>query len=145
VIRRRSIILPLIAATLTACGTEEPERRSEPHPPASADERLLASRYREFAEALERSDADGICGGLASRLARSYGCGEGAALRLPAELRGIAVSDDEIFAAADPGARDEIQISAPTTGRDGASLIVFFRRDGGRGWRIERAMLGGYG
>ena len=145
VISRRSIALYLIAASLTACGAEEPEQRSEPHPPASADERLLATRYREFAQALEQRDADGICRGLESRLARAYGCGEGAAPRLPSELREIAVSDDEIFAAADPGTRDEIQISAPTTGRDGASLIVFFRRDGDRGWRIERAMLGGYG
>jgi hypothetical protein len=142
---RHSIATLLVAASLTACGAEEPDQSSEPHPPSSADERLLASRYRQFADALERRDEDGICRGLGSRLARAYGCGERAALRVPSELRDITVSNDEIFAAADPADRDEIQISAPTTGAGGASLIVFFRRDTARDWRIERAILGGYG
>ena len=144
VIARRTLPLLLAGAALASCGGEERKVDANgPHPPASAQERLLAGRYHDFAGALERRDADGICQGLAPRLARSYRCSAPGAPRLPAQLRGIAVSNGEIYAATDPAVPDEIQISAPTTRGDG-SLIVFFRQDGDA-WRIKRAIVGGYG
>ena len=143
-IARHTLPLLLTGAALAACGGEEGRvDASGPHPPASAQERLLAGHYRDFAGALERGDADGICHGLAQRLARSYRCGASGAPRLPAQLRDIAVSDGKIYAATDPAVPHEIQISAPTTRGDG-SLIVFFRQDGDE-WRIRRAIVGGYG
>lgn len=144
VIARRTLPLLLTGAALASCGGEEGHVDANgPHQPASAQERLLAGRYRDFAGALEGGDADGICQGLAPRLARSYRCSSSGAPRLPAQLRGIAVSDGEIYAATDPTIPDEIQISAPTTRGDG-SLIVFFLQDGDE-WRIKRAIVGGYG
>ena len=136
---RCCLVSLLIGASPGACSGGG----DHPHPPTTAEERLLADRYRQFARALEQRDAAGICRQLTSRLARSYRCSSPSRLRVPSELRDVGVSK-EIFAVTssqDPG---EVQISAPRT-RGGRSLIVFFRRQGNREWRIERAAIGGYG
>lgn len=141
---RRAVLVVLVVASLAGCDENEPARDpGAPHPPASAEERALADRYREFAAALERGDADGICRQLAPSLARSYRCGEPGAPQLPKQLRQVEVSREEIYAAIDPVVSDEIQISAPTRGE--GSLIVFFAEAGNREWRIEQVMIGSYG
>ena len=130
----------LIAASTAPCAPRDP---TDPHPPSTADERMLADRYRAFARALDQGDAQGVCRALSSALARSYRCGSRGGLRVPTRLRGVTVTD-EIFAASDPLVPGVIQLSAPRR-RGGGSLIVFFRRHGTRDWRIDQASIGGYG
>jgi hypothetical protein len=143
---RRWIIVALAAVSATGCGESGPESTAaDPHPPRSEDERFVAARYGEFVRALERKNAEGICRYLEPRLAESYGCGEGPRLRIPHELRRIEVPMTGVFAVRDPSVPDEIQISSPTTRKDGLSLIVFFRRNDSNEWRIKQTMVGGYG
>jgi hypothetical protein len=140
---RRWLPLLLAVAAVSACGATGAEPDDGPHVPRSEDERLLEARYREFVRALERKDTDGICEQLDDRLAESYGCA--ARFRLPRELRRLEVRLTDVFAAVDPSVPDEIQISSQTTRKDGYSLILFFRRGGDDRWRVNRAMIGGYG
>jgi hypothetical protein len=143
---RQWFVLVLAAGSAAGCGAAGPETNgSDPHPPRTDDERLLAARYRSFVRALERNDAHGICRPLAPRLAESYKCGASSEPRIPRALRGIEVPLTEVFAAADPSVPEVIQISSRSRRRDGGSLILFFRRRGSNEWRVTKTIIGSYG
>jgi hypothetical protein len=141
---RRWLLLVFAAASATGCGATGAES-SDPHPPRTDDERLLAARYRAFVRALDRNDAKGICRPLAARVAESYRCGARSGPRIPRELRGIEVPLTEVFAAADPSVPQVIQISSRSRRRDGASVILFFRRHRSNEWRVTKTIIGSYG
>jgi hypothetical protein len=141
---RRSFLLVLAAASAAGCGATGADS-SDPHPPRTDDERLLAARYGAFVRALERDDAAGICRPLGPRLVESYRCGARSGVRIPRELRGIEVPLTEVFAVADPSVPEVIQISARSRRRDGGSLILFFRRYGSGDWRVTKTIIGSYG
>jgi hypothetical protein len=65
--------------------------------------------------------------------------------RIPRELRGIEVALTEVFAPADPSVPQVIQISSRSRRRDGASVILFFRRHRSNEWRVTKTIIGSYG
>jgi hypothetical protein len=141
---RTWIVLPLVLVAAGGCNAGENPPSADPHPPDSDEERMLAERYGEFVRALERRDADAVCGQLERELAESYSCG-GGWVQLPPDLRGLKVPLDEIFAVRDPSVGNEIQISSRTRNSDGARLILYYRQGDDRKWRIRETMLGFYG
>jgi hypothetical protein len=141
---RTWIVLALVLGAASGCNAGENPSSGDPHPPESDEERMLAERYREFVGALERRDADAVCGQLERELAATYRCRDGW-VQIPRELRGLDVPMDEVFAARDPAVGNEIQISSRTRRGDGARLILFYRQGDDREWRIREAMLGSYG
>jgi hypothetical protein len=141
---RKCILLALVLVAASGCNAGENPPSADPHPPESDEERMLAERYGEFVRALERRDADGVCGQLERELAESYSCG-GGWVQIPPDLRGLELPLDEVFAVRDPSVGNEIQISSRTRRSDSASLIVSYRQGDDREWRIRETTLGGYG
>jgi hypothetical protein len=138
---RTWIVLPLVLVAASGCNAGENPPSADPHPPDSDEERVLAERYREFVGALERRDADGVCGQLERELAESYGCG-GGRVRIPREVRELEVTLEEVFAARDPSVGNQIEILARSRRSDSEQLIVYYRQGDDREWRIREAMVG---
>jgi hypothetical protein len=137
---RAALVFATLATVGYGCGSGyESDSGHETHPPQSAPEKALASRFRTFAALLERGTRRQLCDHATHAFAESLKCELANGPRLPYELRGVEVRIDQLLVHGRINA--EPMLGAPLREAEQGNLLLHFKRVGTDDSRVESSRV----